>query len=345
MKKTLNFELVRTIVAISLAIMLAIIIIFCVSNQPINAIYKLFIGPFTNIRYLRDIVKLMIPLIFTGLSVLFMFRTKLFNLSTEGGFYAGALIASVIAILCPLPSIVHPIIIMFVAILVGGLVAFIPTILKLKFDANEVVSSLMLNYIIFYFGDFILKKYLQDKSVAHVTSLKFNQTALLPKVWSDIHLGIVIGIVLIIVSYIFLYKTRWGLMIRITGENNNFAKYSGINVFKIIVLAQCLGGAIAGLGGAVHIIGSSQRFNFAWRSGYGFDGIIIAIIARYNPKYVVVSTFILAYLRVGSDIMSRTTDVQNEVVAIIQGVIIILIASVGFLENYKKKLLLKEVTN
>lgn len=125
------------------------------------------------------------------------------------------------------------------------------------------------------------------------------------------------------------------------GENKNFAKYSGIGVTGTILLSQIIGGAIAGLGGAAYMMGSQQRFNWEWRSGYGWDGLIIAIIARNNPKFVPVGAFLLAYLRIGSDIMSRGTDVQNEVVSIIQGVIIILIAATGFLAGYKKKLTVK----
>ena len=89
------------------------------------------------------------------------------------------------------------------------------------------------------------------------------------------------------------------------------------------------------------MMGSQQRFNWEWRSGYGWDGLIIAIIARNNPKFVPAGAFLLAYLRIGSDIMSRGTDVQNEVVSIIQGVIIVLIAATGFLAGYKKKLTVK----
>ena len=117
----------------------------------------------------------------------------------------------------------------------------------------------------------------------------------------------------------------------IRDRNKNFAKYSGIGVTGTILLSQIIGGAIAGLGGAAYMMGSQQRFNWEWRSGYGWDGLIIAIIARNNPKFVPVGAFLLAYLRIGSDIMSRGTDVQNEVVSIIQGVIIILIAATGFL--------------
>ena len=127
------------------------------------------------------------------------------------------------------------------------------------------------------------------------------------------------------------------------GENKRFAKYSGIGVTSTILLSQIIGGALAGLGGAAYMLGSNQRMNWEWRSGYGWDGLVVAIVARLNPKFVPVGAFLLAYLRIGSDIMSRNTDVQNEVVSIIQGVIIILISAAGFLAKYKKKMTVKIV--
>ena len=201
----------------------------------------------------------------------------------------------------------------------------------------------MLNYILFYIGDFILKTYMKDPKSTHVASLKFAETARLFEFTKGIHFGLVIAVVLIVAAWLFLYRTRWGYALRMCGENKNFAQYSGIGVMGTILLSQMIGGAIAGLGGAVYMMGSQQRFNWEWRSGYGWDGLIIAIIARNNPKLVPIGAFLLAYLRIGSDIMSRGTDVQNEVVSIIQGVIIILIAATGFLSDYKKKLTVKMI--
>lgn len=323
---------------------MAIIIILLVSKEPAVAIYKFLIGPVTNTRYFGDVIELMTPLLFTGLAVSLMFQTKLFNLAAEGMFYAGGLVAAVFATLIPMPIGIHPIVSIIASIIAGSIIAFIPAILKLKFGANEIVSSLMLNYVVFHTGDFVLKTYMKDPKVTHVTSFKFPKTARLPKIVGEVHIGLIIAVLLLVAAYIFLYHTRWGYAIRITGQNNNFAKYSGINVMRTILISQIIGGAIAGLGGATHMLGSQQRFNWEWRSGYGWDGIIIAIIARYNPKLIPMGAFILAYLRIGSDIMSRTTDVQNEVVAIIQGIIIILIAAVGFLEGYRRKLIVKRAT-
>lgn len=343
-KRIPNFNLIRTFVAITIAIVTAVIIIMLVSKEPATAIYNFLICPMTTVRYFGNVVELMTPLLFTGLAVSLMFQTKIYNLSTEGMFYTGGFVAAIFATLIPMTSGFHSIAGIVAGMLAASVIAFIPAFMKLKFGASEVVSSLMLNYIVFYIGDFILKTFMKDPKVTHVTSFKFLKTALLPRIIGKVHIGFIIAIILLFAVYLFLYHTKWGYAIRMTGENSNFSKYTGINTTKAILMSQVMGGAIAGLGGAAHILGSQQRFNWEWRPGYGWDGIIIAIIAQYNPKYIPMGAFILAYLRIGSDIMSRTTDVPNEVVALIQGIMIVLIAASGFLESYRKKLVVKHAT-
>ena len=337
------FELLRTFLAVGIAVGFAVVIIFLVSGQPLEAMYKFFVTPLISFRYLANIIELMTPLLFTGLAVTFILQTKVYNLAVEGMFYAGGLAAAMPATLIKMDSGLHAVLALLAGLAAGAVIAFLPAILKLKFEANEIVSSLMLNYILFYIGDFILKTYMKDPKSTHVASLKFAETARLFEFTKGIHFGLVIAVVLIVAAWLFLYRTRWGYALRMCGENKNFAQYSGIGVMGTILLSQMIGGAIAGLGGAVYMMGSQQRFNWEWRSGYGWDGLIIAIIARNNPKLVPIGAFLLAYLRIGSDIMSRGTDVQNEVVSIIQGVIIILIAATGFLSDYKKKLTVKMI--
>lgn len=342
--KTMSvFEGIRTLSAVGIAVIFAVIIIFLVSKEPFTAISKFFITPFTSFRYVANMIELMTPLLFTGLAVTFILQTRVYNLAVEGMFYAGGLAAAMAATLLHLAPGFHGAAALGAGLLAGALVAFLPAVLKLKFDANEIVSSLMLNYIIFYTGDFLLKTFMRDPKSAHVVSYKFAKSARLFEFTRGIHLGLVIAVVLVVAGWVFLYHTRWGYAIRMSGENKSFAKYSGIGVTGALLLSQIIGGAVAGLGGAAYMMGSQQRFNWEWRPGYGWDGIIIAIIARNNPKFVPVGAFLLAYLRTGSDIMSRSTDVQNEVVSVIQGVIIILIAATGFLSGFRKKLTVKLV--
>lgn len=336
-----GFEFLRYVVAILLAIIIAIIIILLVSDEPGTALYKFLIGPVTKERYVRNVIELMIPLMFAGLGVSLLLRVKVFNMAAEGMFYAGGLAAAAVGCMVSMPAGIHPAVALIASGLAGALVSFIPTIFKVKFDANIIVSSLMMNYIVFQIGDYILKYFLRDPDVAsRIISYTYKSTAVLPQI-RKVHIGIFIIIVLLIAAYLFLFKTRWGYAVRLVGENSKFAQYSGIKTMKVILVIQLIGGFIVGLGGGVQILGTTSRFNWEWRPGYGWNGLVVAVIAKYNPKMIPFAAFILAYMTIGSDIMSRATDVPNEVVSIIQGIMIILVISAGFLSGLKERMLIK----
>lgn len=338
-KTNIYFELVRTFVAIAIALIIASIIIFVVSDEPLTAINALLFGPLKSMRYYGYIVEMMMPLTFTGLAISIMFQAKQFNLGAAGSFYLGAIVASIVAIKFNLPSIIHPMLAIIIAGAVGGVICFIPGFLKAKWGASELVSSLMLTYIVNFFGIRLINTFYRDSSAGEFASLEFNPTAkllrIIPK--TRIHIGIFIVIGMVILSYYFLYKTRWGYEIRMTGSNMKFAEYSGINTFKVILYSQFIGGAIAGIGGATEILGMYNRFTWRDVPAYGWDGFILVALARKNPALVPIAAFFLSYLRVGADIMSRQTDVQNEVVSIIQGIMILLIVAERFLAHWRNK--------
>ena len=338
------FELGRTLLAILIALLLAMVIIFMISDVPGQALKYFLLGPLDSLRHIGNVLEMMIPLIFTGLAVSIMFSSAQFNLGTEGAFFFGAIGASFIAVNWSLPPVIHP----AVAILWGGVIGAvfcgIPGLLKIKWGASELVSSLMFNYIAFFFGLYLINYFLRDVNAGAMVSYPLSDTAklikLIPK--TKVHFGILIAIVMILLSALFLYRTRWGYRIRVVGKNITFAEYVGISTASTIILAQAVGGFIAGMGGAVEVLGLYRRFSWQLLPGYGWTGVIVAILARNNPLYVPLAAFFLAYLRIGADIMSRQTDVQNEFVAIIQGVIIILVAAEAFLSKRRHKLVVKE---
>ncbi len=338
------FELGRIVIAIVIALALAMVIIFFNSDMPGEALKSFLLGPLDSLRHIGNVLELMIPLIFCGLSVSIMFSAAQFNLGAEGGFFFGAIGASFLAVNWNLPPVIHP----FIAILWGGAIGAvfcgIPGLLKIKWGASELVSSLMFNYIAFFFGLYLINYFLRDVNAGAMVSYPFGETAklikLIPK--TKVHFGIFIAILMIFLSAVFIFRTRWGYRIRVIGKNIAFAEYSGINTANTILLSQLVGGFIAGMGGAVEVLGLYRRFTWQSLPGYGWTGVIVAILARNNPLYVPVAAFFLAYLSIGADIMSRQTDVPNEFVAIIQGVIIILVAAEAFLARQRHKLVVKE---
>ncbi|OUQ60584.1 ABC transporter permease [Tyzzerella sp. An114] len=340
-----KFTAVRLACAFAIAILLTVIIIFSISNEPGTAIYNLFLGPLQSKRHLFDVFASSIPLMFTGLALGLVFKSGNFSMIADASLYTGGVIAAAIAIMIPLPMIIHPIVIFIVAALIGGVIGSIPAILKVKFKANELVTSLMFNYVFFYLGIYTVNRFFVDREAGTFASLKYSPTATLGNMLSGtkLHWGFVIAIVVVILLYLLVYKTKFGYEIRISGSNPEFAKYSGINTSRVIILTQVIAGAVAGLGGAVEQLGMYQRFNWQDSPSYAWDGVIIAILSGNNPKFVPFAAFFLAYIRVGADLMSRRSDVQNELVSIVQAVLILFITAERFMAGWKQRQEAKKV--
>lgn len=345
MNRERKFELIRTLVSVFIAIVLAFGIILLVSDQPMEAIVTFITGPLSSKRYIGNIIETAIPLIFSGLAMSVVFQASLFNMGTEGVFFISGVVASAVAIFIPMPTVFHQVAVIGTGALVGAIVASIPGFLKAKWNASELVTSLMLNNIVLGLGLYFLNYKLRDVEAMSVISYKFQETALLPNIvqGTRIHFGLILALVTVVVVYLILYKSKWGYEIRMTGLNKEFAKYSGINTFKVIILAHLISGFIGGMGGAVEIMGMHKRFQWTALPGYGFDGALVAMLARNNPIGVIGAALFLAYVRVGADLVARLSDVPAEMVSILQGVIILLISAERFLHSYKQKMVLKEV--
>ena len=334
-----KFTAVRLSCAFAIAILLTVAIIFSISEEPTTAIYNLFLGPLQSKRHFFDVLASSVPLMFTGLALGLVFKSGNFSMIADASLYTGGVVAAAIAILIPMPMIIHPIVIFIVAMIVGGIIGSIPAILKVKFKANELVTSLMFNYVFFYLGIYTVNRFFVDRQAGTFASLRYSPTATLGNMLSGtkLHWGFVIAIAVVIALYILVYKTKFGYEIRISGSNPEFAKYSGINTSKVIILTQVIAGAVAGLGGAVEQLGMYQRFNWQDSPSYAWDGVIIAILAGNNPKFVPFASLFLAYIRVGADLMSRHSDVQNELVSIVQAVLILFITAERFMAHWKQK--------
>lgn len=343
---TKRFDIVRLIVAVLIGVIIAIVVIFFVSDDPMTAVSKLFTGPLQNARRFGNVIEMMIPLTFAGLSVTVMFTANQFNLGTEGAFYAGGGVAAMVAIGFALPSGLSPLVSILLGGIAGGVVCAITGLLKVKWGTSELVVSLMLNYVIYYLFKYIMfNDPFKDAGAGFVSTYKLPDYSRLSQMvpGTRIHTGIVVLLIVVVLVALYMRSTRWGFALRLTGQNMLFAQYSGVNVGLVVLASQFLGGVIGGVGGAVQVLGMYERFQWIALPGYGFDGVIVAILARRNPILVPVAAFFLAYLRIGSDVMSSSTDVTNELISIIQSIIILFVSAKVFLEAYRQRMVVRGV--
>lgn len=240
--------------------------------------------------------------------------------------------------------------VMFIALLLiagaacGAFSASVPAVLREKLGTNELVVSLMLNYVLMHTSNYLLKTFIQDRSAPYTMSYPLPKEVHLSNLVSrtDIHSGLFIALAMVMLTIVVFYRTPLGTSIRICGSNPNFACYSGISMTGCLILAQVLSGALAGLGGAVDILGIYDRFQWTSLTQYGFDGLMVAVLARKNPVFVPFGAFLLAYMRIGANILNFNTSVPIEFVQVMQAVIIILIAAQTFLEKYKNRIVFKD---
>ncbi len=332
------FSAIRIAAALLLSLLIVFAIILFVSEMPGVAIQKLMTGPLETKRSFFNVIVRGIPLVFTGLGLTLCLKSGIFNISSDASFYMGAVVATAIAISWPLPNIVHQIVLIGAAAIVGGLISMLPVIVNKYTRVNPVVLAIMANSIFYYFGLSIISSFFLEKSGSW-GSYKFPDDARLGTMikGTSLHYGFVIVILVTLFVIFLMNKTSFGYKVRVTGSNPAFAKTSGIRTGFIILLAQFIGGAIAGMGGAIEMVGVYTRFQWQTQTNYVWDGLLIYMLANGNPVFIPITAFFIAYLRVGAEIMSRSSDLDPEIVTFLQGIIILLVASQRFLYFLKKR--------
>lgn len=352
-RRLLLFSLVRGLAAILLALAVATIFIFISSDEPLNALKYLLLGPVVSFKVSGNvfnttsfltILAAMIPTIFSGLAVCVMFSANQFNLGGEGAIMLGGFVGALLGIYLKLNTGLHQVVCVLAGALAGGLIMLIPAVLKVKLGASEMVTSLMMNYVVMFVILHFLNFVFADRSKGATQTFPFQETAKIPEIVANgtkLTWGFVIALIFVVIIALFMYRTKWGYAIRMIGINQSFAQYSGMQVGTVIILSQVIGGMLSGMGGSIEVLG---RFNtFLWRElpGYGWLGITIAILAKNNPIFVPFAAFFIAYLNKGCDLMATYSDVPSEMIDIIQAAIFLFLATEQFLAKYRQKIVVR----
>lgn len=334
-----RFQILRTLLAILIAATVAFVIIYFINDNPLETIKNFLLGPLQSKRKIGNILTNMTPMLFVGTGVCLIFSANQTNMAVEGGFFVGAMLASVISTTLNLPTPIHIAVCLIAGGIGGAAATSIPAFLFIKYNTKPVVSSIMVNNMCLYIGLFVINHLIRDPGAGFLASYKFAETSRFKEMikGTGIHYGILLGIVVLIVGHLYLNKSKAGYEIRTVGRNVDFARYSGINVNLVITKAQLIGGFLAGMGGAVEVLGMYKRFQYQALTNHGFDGIMIGIMAAYNPKMLPLAALFLAYIRVGADSMQRSSDVPVELANIMISMIVIMIVAERFLYKMKHK--------
>jgi simple sugar transport system permease protein len=272
----------------------------------------------------------MCPLLLAGLAVLLPLRAGLFNIGAEGQIYIGALLATVVALYLPnIPGPLHIVMCVLSGALGGALWALIPALTKAYLGINEIIISLLLNFVGLYIVSVVVGGPMMEPGAPYPYSPEIPDTLFLPHVLprTDAHVGVLVGVILAFALFFVFHHGVFGFTLITVGRNPNAARYAGISVEKHIIVSFLIAGAMAGLAGTFEILGHRYRLFDAFSQGYGYDGIVVAFLAGLNPMFAIVSALFLAGLRSGANMMQRAVGIETTVVEAIQGLVILFVAA------------------
>lgn len=347
-KGTASF--VSSLVAIGVGLVLGLIILL-ISNpsEAFPGFLTMLSGGFnTGTKSLGNVFYFAIPIIMTGLSVGFAFKTGLFNIGASGQFIVGAYVAVLIGVKLTVLGNFQWVVAIIGAMLAGAIWGAVPGLLKAFLNVHEVIASIMMNYIGMFLVNFLVKKTVLNVFTAR--SVAVAKTANIPKMGLDkilpdssIHGGFVIAVLFVILMYIILQKTTFGYELKACGHNRFAAKYAGINETRSIVLSMTIAGMLAGIGGALFYLSGAGVYIEVVDvlASQGFTGISVALLGMSNPIGIFFSGIFIAWLQVGGFYMQRYSFVP-EFIEIITAIIIYTSAASLLIRNFLEMRQLKK---
>jgi ABC-type uncharacterized transport system permease subunit len=332
--------------AIIIALIIGGIILAAVGGDPFRTYAHIGRAAFGSVGVFSDTIVKATPLILVSLAASVAFRMGLWNIGAEGQFFLGAFGASAVVLTPLLPAdtprwIFIPAL-MLAGILAGALWGFIPGFLKAKYNVNEIITTLMMNYIAVSWNNFFIFAVWSERGFQ--MSPVFPKNAWLPRLTDyaasiplfrglTTHFGLILALAAVVLVWFVTYRSRWGYEIRLIGDNPRAAKYAGLNISRNIILVMMFSGALAGLAGMSEITGVVHRLQGAISPGYGFTGIIIAWLAKLNPfAIVLVSVLFGALILAGREIQ------PSGIPKMIQGIILVSLIASDFLLRYRVRL-------
>ena len=296
-------------------------------------------GVFGSVFSFSEMLTRATPLIFTGLAATIAFRARLWNIGAEGQLYLGAMAAVAVGTgLFDISGILLlPIIILF-GCFAGSVGMVIPVTLKTKFGADEVVTTLLLNFIILIFLQMMLEGPLQDPmGLGWPQSAPILDQGMLPTLLDRmrVHSGLIIAVVIALVLQILIDRTVWGFKLRAVGENISAARHAGISVNKTLLGVAICSGALAGLAGVSEVAGLKGYLTADLSPGFGYTGIVVAMLAGLSPVGVVAAALFIASVFVGADSMSRAMGVSSYLADLVVAMSLLCVLVGGFVSNYK----------
>lgn len=321
-ERILNFLL--PILAVLASFLIGSILLWILNVNPIEAYTALLKGAFGTQRLIITTLLKSIPLIFTGLAVTLAYRGGVFNIGAEGQLYMGALLAVWAGITLNLPYPWHLLVSLLLGVLGGMIWGAIPGYLKASRDMNEIIVTILMNYIAIFVASYFVHGPLKEPGWNTQTPA-IAESSQLPIIWAGtrLHAGFYLALLAVVAVYILLFHTTLGYRIRMVGSNKDAARYVGIKTTTVMALTMALSGGLAGLAGTTELLGVQYRLIDNFSPGWGFDAVAVALVGRLHPVGALLAALFFGAMRNGANSMQTAVKIDVVVVYILQGLAII----------------------
>jgi general nucleoside transport system permease protein len=316
------------VVSVLLAFLAGGLMLLLLKINPLVVYQRMIVASFGDPYNLAEMLVKATPLLLTGLSFAFAFKAGLFNIGADGQFYVGALAAVIVSLKLGFLSswLVLPLA-LIAAVITGGLFSGLAGYLKARFNANEIITTIMLNYVAFQLTNYFVNGPLKEKAGAYPQTNPISVQAQLPVLVTNtrLHIGFLLALLCAIVFYFIISRTSIGFQIRAVGLNQRTAEYAGMNTKRVLVLAMVFSGIFAGIAGFTEINGVQHILIQGFAPNVGTVGTVIALLANANPLGIVIGSIFFGFLQVGANIISQTSQVPKNAIDMIQGFVVIFV--------------------
>ncbi len=316
--------------AIALTLALGFLLVAAIADEPVLAYRELLFANFDSLGNFALFINRATPLALIAIGIVFAFRAGVFNVGGEGQLYLGAMAATAVGLfLGDLPGILLLPLCVAAGIAAGGLWGFIPAVLKVRLAVDEVVTTLMLNFVALLFTSYLVNHPLRDTTTYGAISHMVPQSVWLPSIpgMPGATSAFLVAVVLALVSWLALFRTVWGSEVRAAGNNLRFAETVGVPAARRVIEAMIVSGGFAGLAGALYVLGIGHRFEQNFSPAYGLVALTVALLARIHPIGALATSLFYAMMLNGAAYMQISTDVPRSLVGLLTGLLVLLMTA------------------
>ena len=338
-EQSAKMALLSPVIALCLTVIVGGVIFALRGLDPFEALYVYFIEPLTDPWSREQLIAKAAPLVLIGAGLAVCYAANVWNIGAEGQFIVGALLAGMIPVFFTSWQTPEVMVVMLALGVVGGMAwAAIPALLKTRFSANEILTSLMLVYVAHYLFDWLVRGPWRDpQGFNFPKTVNFDGWQLLPR-WGDIHLGALFALVVALVLAVVMARTLKGFELQVLGAAPRAGRFAGFSGPRSVLVCFLLSGALAGLAGASDVMGTSGQLQTPYSPNYGFVAIIVAFLGRLNPLGVIVAGLLLALSFIGGESVQVSLGISDKIAKVFQGILLFFLLACDTLILYRVRI-------